>query len=53
MTEASSQPSKGNETRGPVYLEHWCWVRAYKIKNSTFERCSRGDIPYTTIQIVF
>ena len=52
MTKANPQPSKENETREPVCLEIWCRVRAYKIKNSTFESCNRGEIPYTTIQVV-
>ena len=52
MTEANPQPSKENKTRKPVYLEHWCRNRAYKIKNSTFKSSNRWEIPYTTIQIV-
>ena len=40
MNEANSQLSQENETQEPVYLEIWYRVRAYKIKNSTFESCS-------------
>ena len=52
MTKANPQPSKENETREPICLEIWCRVRAYKIKNSTLESGNRGEIPYTTIQVV-
>ena len=52
MTEDNPQPSKENETREFVYLEHWCSVREYKIENSTFQSCNRRETPYTTIQIV-
>ena len=49
ITEANPQPSKKNKIRQPVYLEHWCRDRAYKIKNSTFEGNDRWKIPDTTI----
>ena len=52
MTQANSQSSKENKTPEPVYLEIWCRVRAYKIKNSTFESCNRMEIPYKTIEVV-
>ena len=51
MTEANPQPRKENETREPVYLEHWCRDRVYKVKSSTFESTNRWEIPYTTVQI--
>ena len=49
MTEPNLLPSKKNKIREPVYLEHWCRDRAYKIKNSTFEGNDRWKIPDTTI----
>ena len=52
MTEAKPQSSKENKTQQSVYLEIWYRIRAYKIKNSTFESCNRREIPYTTIQVV-
>ena len=52
MTKANIQPSKENEPREPICLEIWCRVRAYKIKNSTFKSCNRGEIPYMTIKVV-
>ena len=45
MTKANPQLSKENETREPIYLEIWCRVRAYKIRNSMFESCNRAEIP--------
>ena len=45
MTKANPQLSKENETREPICLEIWYRVRAYKIKNSTFESCNRREIP--------
>ena len=41
MTEANPQPSKENETREPVYLEHWNRDRVCKTKNSMFESSNR------------
>ena len=37
MNEANLQLSKEKEIQEPVYLEQWCRVRAYKIKNSMSE----------------
>ena len=45
MAKVNPQPSKKNETREPICLEIWCRVWAYKMKNSTFESCKRGQIP--------
>ena len=52
MTEAKPQPNKENKTRDPVYLEHCCRNRAYKIKNSMFKSSNGWEIPYTTIENV-
>ena len=43
MTEANPQTSKEIKTREPVYLEHWCRDKAYKIKNSTFKSSNRWE----------
>ena len=45
MAKVNPQPSKKNETLEPICLEIWCRVWAYKMKNSTFESCKRGQIP--------
>ena len=44
MTKANPQLSKENETQEPICFEIWCRVWAYKIKDCTFENCSRGEI---------
>ena len=52
MTKANPQPSTENKTQELVCLEIWFRIKAYKIKNSTYESCNRRDIPYMTTQVV-
>ena len=52
MTKANPQPSTENKTQELVCLEIWFRIKAYKIKNSTYESCNRRDIPYVTTQVV-